>query len=130
MAATITPTAAMPAAAGYVRNAPSSTRNSPTKPFVAGRPIDESDTMVSTAAKSGATRGNTGSAQRKQADVRIVSSTAARITEPAVGAATGASASQVWKGKIGTLVANARKKAPNSQNATVPSSPTLPIRWK
>ena len=45
----------MPAAAGYVRNAPSSTRNSPTKPFVAGRPIDESDTMVSTAAKSGTT---------------------------------------------------------------------------
>src|SRR2546421_8826234 len=55
MAATITPTAAMAAAAGYVRNAPTSTRNSPTNPFVAGGPIDERDTMGSTAANNGTT---------------------------------------------------------------------------
>ena len=37
----------------------------------------------------------------------IFSSTPARITEPAVGASTCASGSQVWNGNIGTLIANA-----------------------
>ena len=44
---------------------------------------------------------------------------AARTTEPAVGASTCASGSQVWNGNIGTFTANARKKAPKSQSAAV-----------
>ena len=39
------------------------------------------------------------------------SSTPARITEPPVGASTWASGSQVWSGKIGTLIAKASAKA-------------------
>jgi len=38
------------------------------------------------------------------------------MTEPAVGASTCASGSQVWNGTIGTLMAKARKKAPKHQN--------------
>ena len=38
------------------------------------------------------------------------------MTEPAVGASTWASGSQVWKGNIGTLMANPTKKARNTQN--------------
>ncbi len=41
------------------------------------------------------------------------------MTEPAVGASTWASGSQVWNGNIGTLMANARKKARNSKMAKV-----------
>ena len=93
-------------------------------------PTNDNVTIAVCTAGWSATRGNSGSANRKKPYVPILSSTAARITEPAVGASTWASGSQVWNGKIGTLIANARKKAPNSQNATVPSSPTLPIRWK
>ena len=55
MAATITPPAAIVAATGYVRKEPSSMRNSPTNPFVAGSPMDERDTSVSTAASRGTT---------------------------------------------------------------------------
>src|SRR4029450_6848480 len=39
---------------------------------------------------------------------------AARITEPAVGASTWASGSQVWNGNIGPLMAKARKNARNA----------------
>src|SRR2546427_5326810 len=38
------------------------------------------------------------------------------------------SGSQVWNGNIGTLIANARKKAPNSQNASDPSPPLCVVR--
>ena len=48
--------------------------------------------------------------------VPIFRRTAARITDPAVGASTWASGSQVWKGNIGTLIAKPRKKARNTQN--------------
>ena len=41
------------------------------------------------------------------------------MTEPAVGASTCASGSQVWNGNIGTLIANARKNAPNAKNWSV-----------
>ena len=41
----------------------------------------------------------------------IFSRTAARITEPAVGASVCASGSQVWNGNIGTLMAKPRKSA-------------------
>jgi hypothetical protein len=37
---------------------------------------------------------------------------AARITEPTVGASVWASGSQVWKGNIGTLMANPIKSPP------------------
>src|SRR5438034_5699991 len=46
IAATMTPAVAIVAATGYVRNVPSSTRNSPTNPFVAGSPIEDSETIV------------------------------------------------------------------------------------
>ena len=39
----------------------------------------------------------------------------ARITEPAVGASTWASGSQVWTGHIGIFTANEAKKASHSQ---------------
>src|SRR5215813_8795640 len=45
----------------------------------------------------------------------IFSSTPARMTEPAVGASTCASGSQVCTGHIGTLTANDAKNARNSQ---------------
>ena len=48
---------------------------------------------------------------------------AARITEPAVGASTWASGSQVWNGNIGTLIANARKNAPNARSWNVTGNP-------
>ena len=44
------------------------------------------------------------------------SMTAARITEPAVGASVWASGSQVWNGNIGTLIAKARKNARNASS--------------
>ena len=40
---------------------------------------------------------------------------AARMTDPAVGASTWASGSQVWTGHIGNLTANEAKKASHSQ---------------
>ena len=48
--------------------------------------------------------------------VPIFSSTAARMTEPAVGASVCASGSQVWNGNIGTLTANPRKNARNTHH--------------
>ena len=47
--------------------------------------------------------------------VPILRRIAARITDPAVGASTWASGSQVWNGNIGTLIANATAKARNSK---------------
>ena len=47
---------------------------------------------------------------------------AASTTDPAVGASTCASGSQVWNGNIGTLTANARKNAPNNHNAALGES--------
>ena len=48
----------------------------------------------------------------------IFSSTAARITEPAVGASVCASGSQVWNGNIGTLMAKPRKNARNTHHCS------------
>ena len=45
------------------------------------------------------------------------------MTEPAVGASTCASGSQVWNGNIGTLMAKARKNAAKAKNWSVPSKP-------
>src|SRR5205807_6931401 len=52
------------------------------------------------------TPGKNGSEKRMKPYVPIFSKTPARITEPAVGASTWASGSQVWNGNIGTLIAN------------------------
>ncbi len=45
-----------------------------------------------------------------------LSSTPARITEPAVGASTCASGNQVCSGNSGTLMAKASAKAPKHQS--------------
>ena len=45
--------------------------------------------------------------------------TAARMTEPPVGACTWASGNHVWKGNMGTLMAKASAKAANSQHCVV-----------
>ena len=55
--------------------------------------------------------GNSGSEKRRNPYVPIFRSTLASTTEPAVGASTWASGSQVWNGNIGTLMAKPRKKA-------------------
>ena len=47
---------------------------------------------------------------------------AASTTEPAVGASTWASGNQVCTGNIGTLTANAARKAKNSHICSVRSS--------
>src|SRR5258705_10818852 len=59
--------------------------------------------------------GNIGSEKRTKPYPPIFSSTPARITEPAVGAWTCASGSQVWTGHIGILTAKLAKKASQSQ---------------
>src|SRR6187402_2473254 len=58
--------------------------------------------------------GNIGSEKRMKPYPPILSNTPARMTEPAVGAWTCASGSQVWNGHIGILTANEAKKARNS----------------
>src|SRR5499433_3799322 len=59
--------------------------------------------------------GNNPKLKRSRPYVPIFSSTAARMTEPAVGASVWASGSHVWNGNIGTLIANPKKKAKKSQ---------------
>jgi hypothetical protein len=68
-----------------------------------------------------ATLGKNGNEKRRKPYVPIFSRTPARITEPAVGASTCASGSQVWNGNIGTLMAKPRKNAKNSQMAAGPA---------
>src|SRR5277367_3811792 len=67
------------------------------------------------------TDGKNGSEKRTNPYVPIFSRTPARMTEPAVGASTCASGSQVWNGNIGTLIAKPRKKAKNSHTAAGPA---------
>ena len=55
------------------------------------------------------------------------SSSAARTIEPFVGASVCASGSHVCSGKIGTLTANAMKKARNSQRCVVVASESRSI---
>ena len=68
--------------------------------------------------QSVAATGNRAMANRRKPYVPIFSKTAARITEPAVGASTCASGSHVWNGNIGTLKAKARKKAAKSHSCS------------
>src|SRR5689334_22823062 len=59
--------------------------------------------------------GSSGMAKRMKPNVPSFSMMLASTTEPAVGASTWASGSQVWKGNIGTFTAKARKKATKHQ---------------
>src|ERR1044071_8288482 len=60
--------------------------------------------------------GNSGTASSTNPNVPSLSMMLASTTEPAVGASTCASGSQVWNGNIGTFTAKARKKATKHQN--------------
>src|SRR3954465_15505104 len=68
---------------------------------------------ATTGRASRATDGNSGTAYRQKPKVPIFSITPARITDPATGAWTCASGSQVCSGNIGTLMAKASAKAKN-----------------
>src|SRR5215469_13049392 len=59
--------------------------------------------------------GNIGSEKRRKPYPPIFNRIPARITEPAVGASTWASGSQVCTGHIGSLTANEAKNASHSQ---------------
>ena len=72
-------------------------------------PMIDSPTISGT--KSRVASGRIGRLKRMKPYVPIFSRTAARITEPAVGASVWASGSQVWNGNIGTLTAKPRKNA-------------------
>ena len=87
-------------------------------------PINDNTTMMSWTVWCSATAGKNGSANRRNPYVPIFSRMPARITDPAVGASTCASGSQVCSGKSGTLMAKARKNAPNSHHAMLPSVAT------
>src|SRR5579862_22104 len=65
-----------------------------------------------------AVSGSSGSEKRMNPYVPILRRTLARITDPAVGASTCASGSQVWKGHMGTFTAKPRKKAQNTHHCT------------
>src|SRR5690242_16720473 len=67
--------------------------------------------------------GTIGSEKRRNPYVPIFSRTAARITEPAVGASVCASGSHVWNGNMGTLIANARKNARNAPTWSAGAKP-------
>ena len=72
-------------------------------------PTMESPTTIGT--KAFEASGRIGRLKRRKPYVPIFSMTAARITEPAVGASVCASGSHVWNGNIGTLTAKPRKNA-------------------
>src|SRR5271154_6251821 len=59
--------------------------------------------------------GNMGSEKRRKPYPPIFSRIPARTPDPAVGASTWASGSQVWTGHIGILTAKLAKKASHSQ---------------
>ena len=84
--------------------------------------------MTSCTGGLSATAGKNGNAKRRKPYVPIFSRMPARITDPAVGASTWASGSQVCSGNNGTLMANARKNAPNNHQAAGPRSFTWPRR--
>src|SRR6516165_3067742 len=83
--------------------------------------INESTTMNCRTHGVIDTVGKKGNEKRIKPYVPIFSRTPARITEPAVGASTCASGSQVWNGNIGTLIAKPRKNAKNTHIAAAPA---------
>src|SRR6266853_296023 len=72
-------------------------------------PMIDSTTIIGTKFREAS--GRIGRLKRMNPYVPIFRSTAARMTDPAVGASVCASGSQVWNGNIGTLIANAKKNA-------------------
>ncbi len=60
--------------------------------------------------------GNKGTAMRRKPYAPALPITPAKVISIAVGAAMYASGSQLWKGKRGVLIANARPNTKNSQN--------------
>ena len=52
----------------------------------------------------------------------------ARMTDPAVGASTWASGSQVWNGNIGILIAKARKNARKAPSWRPFANPLVPAK--
>ena len=72
-------------------------------------PMIDRTTIIGTNARVAS--GRMGRLNRMNPYVPIFRSTAARITDPAVGASVCASGSQVWNGNIGTLIAKPRKNA-------------------
>ncbi len=76
-----------------------------------------------------AASGNMGSRNRRKPYAPIFSSTAARMTEPGVGASTWASGNHVWNGTMGTLMANARANAVNSRSCWCTVRETRSRSW-
>src|SRR5271157_3836263 len=66
-----------------------------------------------------AASGSSGTEKRRKPYVPIFSKTLARITDPAVGASTCASGSQVWNGNMGTFTAKPTKKAQKTHHWTL-----------
>src|ERR1700692_3349040 len=87
-------------------------------------PIIERMARILTMVPSIEAWGSRGREKRRNPYVPIFSNTLARITEPAVGASTCASGSQVWKGNMGTLIANPMKNPKNRTTAAV-----VPQTW-
>src|ERR1700730_16879338 len=77
-------------------------------------PMIERVTIIGTKARDAS--GRIGRLKRRNPYVPIFRRTAARITEPAVGASVCASGSHVWNGNLGTLIAKPRKKARNTHH--------------
>ena len=75
-------------------------------------PITASTRMIVRTVGFIAAPGKSGTREAQEAERAQLEHDAARTTEPAVGASTCASGSQVWNGNIGTFTANARKNAP------------------
>src|SRR5579859_1827285 len=82
-------------------------------------PMIDSSAMTFTTHGFLAVSGNRGREKRRNPYVPIFSRTLARMTEPAVGASTCASGSQVWNGHIGTFTAKPRKNAQNTHHCTL-----------
>src|SRR6516225_5892353 len=72
------------------------------------------DSRNTSGAKVSLASGNIGTEKRSKPYPPIFNRMPARMTDPAVGASTCASGSQVWTGHIGTLTANDAKKASHS----------------
>ena len=85
-------------------------------------PTTESTT--SSGANTSHASGNSALLKRTKPYVPILRRTAARITEPVLGASTWASGSQVWRGKSGTLMPNARANAAKTRS---PGANRLPV---
>src|SRR5438477_9893635 len=74
-------------------------------------------------ANSAEATGNIGNEKRKKPYPPIFKRMAARMTEPAVGASTCASGSQVWTGHIGIFTAKEAKKANQAQVCSATGKP-------